>query len=271
MVSTACAVIQRPSGVCAVAAVRPPPASGARGRRAPAPSTSAVPHAHRCADHAAARASRTSSSRAPAGRSPNAAAASIQRPSAAIRCPAPRAVFFGAKSTSGASVRSDTSGCTSTTRSGSAATASQSRIFAPMWKVCRLIARPVSRRATAHASSYVRAPRAPPAAARGTPTTAPGPAAARRPRRRPAARPGGQPERDVDPDRRAPGRRRQHLGGASRRPTTRRRPPRHPRDHPAARAPRPPRATAPRPMGQDGSPCASTSAPTTPASSSRPT
>ena len=120
------------------------------------PSTSAVPAAQRCADHAAASASSTSSSRAPDGRSPSAPATSSQRPSAAIRCPAPRAVFFGANPTSGASVRSDTSGCTSTTWRGSA-TASHSRIFGPMWKVCRLIARPVRRRATANASSGVSA------------------------------------------------------------------------------------------------------------------
>ena len=117
------------------------------------PSTSAAPRAHRCADQAPASASSTSSSRAPDGRSPSASAGSTQRASAAIRCPAPRADFFGAKSV----VRAPA--CAAPARDaprrrGRAAPRRPTRaIFGVMWNVCRLIARPVSLRATAHASA----------------------------------------------------------------------------------------------------------------------
>ena len=196
------------------------------------PSTSAVPAAQRCADHAAASASSTSSSRAPAGRSPSAARrrASGRARRSAARRPGPSS--SGANPTPGASVRSDTSGCTSTTWRGSA-TASQSRIFGPMWKVCRLIARPVSRRATANASSRRRRREDRPR--RGGEHRRPRAAqtAGARDVAGPRRRAGGQAERDVDADRRAPAGRRQHLGGgADHRP--RDVSPRDPRDHPAA-------------------------------------
>ena len=154
-------------------------------------------------------------------------------------------------------------------RGRAAPRASHSRIFGPMWNVCRLIARPVSLRATANASSGVRrGEHRPRRGGEHRRPRAAQPACARDvagPRRRA----GGQPERDVDADRRAARRRLQHVGGRARPPTTSTRPP-------ATRATTQPPGTPSTPaitagMGQDGDPCASTSAPTTPASSSRPT
>ena len=184
-----------------------------------------------------------------------------------MRCPAPRVVFFGANTTLGASVRNDTSGCTSTTWRGSG-TASQSRIFGPMWKVCRLIALPVSRRATANASSGVAASSTGRGGAGNTDDRA-------RPRRRAHATsqargavPTGRPSGMSTPTAAQPA---VTSSTSAAEPTTD-----HATSPPVTRATTQPVGTPSTPaigvvMRQDEASCASTSVPTTPASSSRPT
>ena len=137
-----------------------------------------------------------------------------------------------------------------------------------MWKVCRLIARPVSRRATANASSGVDASSTGRGGAGNTDDRA-------RPRRRAQATshargdvPTGRPSGMSTPTAAHPA---VASSTAAAEATTA-----HATRPPETRATTQPPGTPSTPattaeMGQDGEPCASISAPTTPASNSRPT